>query len=523
MTRLAHTTFCVIDLETTGLDPTHDRATEIAVVRYLGGEVVGSLVTLLNPQRPVPPKITELTGLSDGQLVASPTLDELYPTLSEFVHDAVVVGHNVRFDLSFLRAAAIRSGFAPLTNMSVDTMRLAQRLLPAEESTDRRLSTLAAALGLFQPSHRALPDVKATADLLHHLIGRWPALDTLADLAELPNISAAAMPAVLRLTSRLPRSPGAYSLLRRNGDVLRVGAGGDIRAAARARLGAPGRRGERMLPEVHRVDALATPTALEGNVLALRMRHALLPRGNRLSTMWPSYRYVRIPLADPSSARVVTEAKLARATAYIGPVWSADAARIIVEALRDSAERWGDAPLRQVLSEDPQSWSSWLRKEARDFTGEPLTRALAAHERAELVHAVIARQERLSRLVAVAEQEISIGEHTLILRRGVLHSPYVAAAGFDPPPTDVPIGDGLFGPVVTRQACDEIDLLGTFLYRRGTSVTAQPRSDRQLRAERDQTLKCGNRRTVVDGGLGSYDAVGECGDCAAGQQRRSSI
>lgn len=171
-TPLIEVTFVVLDVETTGGSPDIGALTEVGAVRFRAGSRIGTFDTLVDPCRPVPPFITDLTGISDRMLWGAPKVHAVLPLLVEFIGDAVLVGHNVEFDLGFLDAALAQWSHRPLTggNPSVDTLALARRLVSLEVP-DCSLGTLAGSLGLeHQPCHRALADALATADLLHCLL-----------------------------------------------------------------------------------------------------------------------------------------------------------------------------------------------------------------------------------------------------------------------------------------------------------------------------------------------------------------
>jgi len=120
-------------------------------------------------------------------VAGAPPAASVLPSFLEFVRGAVLVGHNVSFDVSFLDDALTASGRHPLDHTVVDTLALARRLL-RPDVPNCRLRTLATVLGLEHlPTHRALDDVLATADLLHGLIERATGYGVfvLADLVEL--------------------------------------------------------------------------------------------------------------------------------------------------------------------------------------------------------------------------------------------------------------------------------------------------------------------------------------------------
>src|SRR5260221_9467017 len=96
-----------IDLETTGLDASTAQIIEIGAVKFRDGEIIGNYSTLVDPESPIPPKITSITGIRPEDILGKPKLRDVLPQLKEFVGDAILVGHNIEFDLSFLQKAGI--------------------------------------------------------------------------------------------------------------------------------------------------------------------------------------------------------------------------------------------------------------------------------------------------------------------------------------------------------------------------------------------------------------------------------
>ena len=190
---LAETTFVVLDLETSGGSPNLGaHITEIGAVKIRGGEIVGQFQTFVNPGTPIPYFITELTGITDEMVFDSPSIDETFPTLLEFLgseHETVFVAHNAPFDLSFLKAAAVMHEYPWPKFVVIDTAKLARRVLSRDEVTNCKLGTLAEYFSAtVSPTHRALDDALATVDVLHALIGRVGSLG-ITTLAELQKFS----------------------------------------------------------------------------------------------------------------------------------------------------------------------------------------------------------------------------------------------------------------------------------------------------------------------------------------------
>lgn len=334
-TPLHEVTFCVIDIETTGGSADDGGITEIGAVKLRGGESLGTFQTFVNPGCTIPRQITVLTGITDAMVAPAPPPDTVLPTLLEFVGDAVIVGHNVRYDTGYLNAALERSGRPRLANRVVDTLPLARRLV-RDEVPNCKLSTLATRFRLrHRPSHRALADALATGDLLHLLLERAGSLGVcgLDDLMSLPTMGGHPQAGKLALTDRLPRKPGVYLFRDQGGRTLYVGKATNLRARVRSYFSGDERRKVgQLLRETERIDHVVCPSPLEAAVLEVRLIHRLEPRFNRQATTWR--RYVYLKLTQERFPRLsVVRAIRPDGALYLGPLPSASAARRVAEAI----------------------------------------------------------------------------------------------------------------------------------------------------------------------------------------------
>lgn len=334
-TPLHEVTFCVLDLETTGGSPATCAITEVGAARFRGGECTGTFQTLVNPGSPIPPEITVLTGITEAMVLPAPPIGEVLPHLLEFIGGAVLVGHNVRFDLSFLDAALRAHGRERLRLHTIDTVALARRLV-RDEVPNCRLDTLARRFRLaHRPTHRALDDALATADLLHVLLERAAAFGVtgLDDLLALPKLGAHPQAAKLRLTDGLPRSPGVYVFRDRSGGALYVGKATDLRSRVRSYFSGDDRRKVgALLREAHDIDHVPCASTLEAAVREVRMIHALEPRYNSHGTRWRGYRYVTLT-DEPFPRLAVTRSPRRDRAVHLGPLPSTAAARRVIEAV----------------------------------------------------------------------------------------------------------------------------------------------------------------------------------------------
>lgn len=345
-TPLFDVTFCVLDLETTGGSPANCEITEIGAVKYHAGELIGTFQTLVDPGLPIPPSITILTGITQTMVTDAPDIATALPAFLEFIGDAVIVGHNVRFDLSFLNAAALRLGYGRLPNQSSDTAALARRLV-RPEVRNLRLQTLAAHFrSPTTPNHRALEDARATSHVFHALLERVGSLGVtnLDDLLQLPTAKGSAHYAKIELTEDLPRSPGVYIFRDRNGHPIYVGKATNLRARVRQYFYGDKRRSiANMMKELQSVEHQVCNTVLEAEVTELRLIHAYRPRYNRKSRPPKSSHFVKITderYPRLSVVRTVKEDGLA----YLGPFRSKKSADLVVNAI------WDAAPIRRCRS-----------------------------------------------------------------------------------------------------------------------------------------------------------------------------
>ncbi|MEP7202614.1 MAG: DEDD exonuclease domain-containing protein [Ilumatobacteraceae bacterium] len=335
-TPLAEVTFCVLDIETTGSDRDTDLITEIGMVKVRAGEFLGTLQSLINPGRGIPPMITVLTGITESMVIKAPPIEAVLPAMIEFIGDAVVVGHNVSFDMAFINAALNRRGDPQISNLVIDTLPLARRLI-RDEVPDCRLGTLAARFRLdHRPTHRALDDALATTDLLHLLLERAAGLGVLGldDLVSLPRIGSHPQAGKLRMTASLPRSPGVYLFRGASDQILYVGKATNLRQRVRSYFGSDDRRKiGTLLREAQRVSYVTTPNVLTAEVLELRYLQQLAPRYNKVGTTPQKYRYVRLS-TDETWPRLSVVNEATGAGVHLGPLPSKASADAVVEALQ---------------------------------------------------------------------------------------------------------------------------------------------------------------------------------------------
>lgn len=160
--------YVAMDLETTGLNPRLDKIIEIGAVKVRGGEVVDTFCTYINPAKSIPERITELTGIRNEDVADAPYIEEVLPQFMAFLGEDYLLGHNIIFDYSFVKKAAVNQKIT-FEREGIDTLRIARRFLTQLES--RNLGFLCKHYQIpLEEAHRAYHDANA-AHLLYKKLG----------------------------------------------------------------------------------------------------------------------------------------------------------------------------------------------------------------------------------------------------------------------------------------------------------------------------------------------------------------
>ncbi|MGL5830554.1 MAG: helicase C-terminal domain-containing protein [Candidatus Altimarinota bacterium] len=159
-------TYIALDLETTGFEAENDQVIEIAAIKFQGKKIIDTFETLVNPQVPIPAMVSHITGITQEHIANAPHFSAIQEKLVEFLGDHPIIGHNIDFDLSFLKAKGL-----PIKNKQYDTLHLAGILLPGLASYS--LDTISRVLKLEHTNkHRAMSDTHVCFDLFNLLFDK---------------------------------------------------------------------------------------------------------------------------------------------------------------------------------------------------------------------------------------------------------------------------------------------------------------------------------------------------------------
>ncbi len=219
--------FAVIDIETTGGNPSRDKITEIAVFVHDGEKVVEEFSTLINPERRIPPFISSMTGITDQMVAQAPKFYEVAKTIVEITRDKVFVAHNASFDYNFIKNEFRSLGYN-FHSEKLCTVKLSRKLIPGKPSYS--LGRLCRELNIdIESRHRAKGDAMATVKLLELLLqtnsnGLIPEL-----LAAGKNIRQFNAYITWEMIEKIPAKTGVYYFFNQEDKIIYIGKSKNIR------------------------------------------------------------------------------------------------------------------------------------------------------------------------------------------------------------------------------------------------------------------------------------------------------
>jgi len=212
--------YAIVDIETTGGSARLEKITEIAIYIFDGTRITEEFTTLINPERNIPYYITGLTGITNEMVENAPCFYEVAKKIVEMTEGKIFVGHNVRFDYSFVRQEFSMLGFnyqRPL----LDTVSLSRKLLPGHKSYS--LGNLCSDLGIeINGRHRASGDAFATAKLFELLLER-DSVEPGEGIIKNRKTAKLNQALDMKKVESIPERPGVYYFYNDNRDLIYIG------------------------------------------------------------------------------------------------------------------------------------------------------------------------------------------------------------------------------------------------------------------------------------------------------------
>ena len=273
--------YVILDLETTGTTPLHDRITEIALIRFENGVEADRWETLVNPGISIPPFISHLTGITNEMVRDAPTFEDIAHKLHSCIEGAVLAAHNVRFDHGFLKSEFKRLG-AVLRQKALCTVKLSRKLYPQHRS--HGLDAIMRRHGLTSHArHRAMGDVElvvAYLELAKRELGETRVLEAVASLLKGPSLPAGLDAAFL---DEIPDGPGVYLFYGENDLPLYIGKSVALRSRVMSHFSSDHASGKdmRIGQQVSHVEWMETAGELGALLLESKLIKERQPAYNR--------------------------------------------------------------------------------------------------------------------------------------------------------------------------------------------------------------------------------------------------
>lgn len=419
---LFDTTFVVFDLETTGLKAGEDQILEIGAAKVRGGTVLETFSELIDPGAPIPDYITTLTGITDADVADKPQIGTVLPRFFELARNTIWVAHNAKFDLGFLRQASADLDIAWPSPQVVDTLELSRRLIERSKVGRYRLSNLAKFVGSpVRPSHRALDDALATADVLHYLIERLAGhhVETNDQLTQFSTKVPSEIRAKRSLAAQAPHSPGVYIFRSSNGDPLYIGTAVDLRRRLLQYFnGSDSRRKiTEMLRLADSIETIECCHGLEAEVREARLISSLRPPYNRQRTE-PSRGWYIVAASMPSAPAKISRTAILptkvrgkgvaedSAAISLGPFRTKDTATAIRDRFSDRSEDFRTT-LTEILDGGKSEIEDMLEEISALADSHRFQRAAVQRDRAADFISTLDRQQRLATLAAIPSLQIA--------------------------------------------------------------------------------------------------------------------
>lgn len=457
--------FVVLDVETTGLRPRYHRITEVAIISV--SEADASLwSTLVNPERGIPKTVAQLTGIDDQLVAHAPQFRSIAPTVLELTGNLLIIGHNIQFDVSFVNSELKRSGQPRLLNQTLDTLPLADALVPGLRQLS--LNAVASALGVpHKNGHRATPDAEVTLAVFRKL-RELAAAQGARSLDDMLSIGASRLSnrGAVRKVGRgrsvldrshldaIPHEPGVYIMRDALERVIYVGKAKDLRKRVSSYYSQPlgyTRNMDGLLESIDRIDVELTGTELGALVLESQLIRRYRPRFNTVQRNVEQYVYVRVDTTNPWPRVELTRDRRADDARYFGPFKSSrqarDAVRLINDALplRTCRRSFKDArslgkpcielSLKRCLGPcvgqaDLESYRGHVNTVLAFFEGDSTALLDLLHRRLEAAAIALnferaaQLRDQISRLERISLQQSEIGEaervgHAILVQAGV--------------------------------------------------------------------------------------------------------
>jgi len=334
--------YSVFDFETTGTSAHHDKVIEIGIVKIKKGKIVDTFSSFINPGRPVPFYITQITGITTTDVQDAPYFDEVYPQIKEFVGDTILTAHNLNFDYSFLKHECLNHELEVLSNLSICTLRLARRMYPQFPS--KSLGNLVKQLKIrHRDVHRGLGDATATAKILLRMFKQLREehdIDTVPDLIGFQKHSSSTEPyriikkKLLDDVVNIPGDPGVYFFKNAKEEIIYIGKAKVLKERLRNYfMSTAMRKSKEIVRKASGLGYQTTNTELTALLAEAELIKKHLPKQNKMLKKYPRSYFIKILFTHNFPSVEVSSTINFDGNNYFGPYPNRDTANSLKEII----------------------------------------------------------------------------------------------------------------------------------------------------------------------------------------------
>lgn len=334
--------YCVFDFETTGTSALRDRVIEIGIVKIKKGKIVDTFQSFINPGMYIPYFITQITGISNEDVVNAPSFENIFPEIEKFFGSSVLIAHNLQFDYSFLKNECQNLFLSVPQNPSLCTLKLARRLYP--ELRNKSLGNLVRYLKIRHRNvHRGLGDSTATAKIFIRMFDRLRNehnVDTISDLINFQKTPGSAL--VYRIIkkklsndlSSLPASPGVYFFKDKNEKIIYIGKAKSLKQrVSNYFLNNAPRKSKEIIRKAERIGFLPANSELTALLKEAELIKVHSPQYNTMLKHYSKNYFIKILLTHDVPAAVQSNDFDFDGNDYFGPYSNRETARALLEII----------------------------------------------------------------------------------------------------------------------------------------------------------------------------------------------
>ncbi len=295
--------FCVFDFETTGTSSKTDKVIEIGMAKIKKGKIVDTFSTYINPGRPVPYYITNITGITSSDVQDAPYFEEVYSQINSFIGDSVLVAHNLGFDISFLRNECYSAELQMIPNDAICTLKIAKKIFPALPS--KSLGNIVKYLKIrHRDVHRGLGDAIATGKVflkMFKTLREDHNIDSIKDLISFQ--SSSLLPPSLSIKKKklaedlhkAPAQSGVYFFKNFKGEIIYIGKAKSLKDRVRNHFMSNAiRKSKKIVQAASSLEYKTTNSELTALLAEAELIKLHKPRFNTLLKNFPRSYFVKI-------------------------------------------------------------------------------------------------------------------------------------------------------------------------------------------------------------------------------------